>query len=132
MTATLLDGNVLVALAVDDHVHHPVARRWFDASAERFATSPITQGTLVRLLVRNGVTATVALAVLDGLTGHARHDFWPDDRGYDAAALRGVVGHRQVTDGYLAALARAHGGHLATFDRGLAVSHQDVTRLLEP
>jgi len=38
---------------------------------------------------------------------HARHVFWPDDRPYDGVALRGVIGHRQVIDGYLAALSRA-------------------------
>ena len=31
-----------------------------------------------------------------------------------------VVGHRQVTDAYLLALAKTHGGKLATFDRGVA------------
>lgn len=130
MTATLLDGNVLVALAVGDHVHHGVARGWFDGSDEPFATTPITQGTLIRLLVRNGVPAATAMEVLGTLTAHPRHRFWPDDRPYDADALRGVVGHRQVTDGYLAALARANGGVLATLDKGLAVSHADVVRLL--
>lgn len=131
MTATLLDGNVLVALAVDDHVHHAVARAWFDDSVEPFATTPITQGTLLRLLVRSGLPAARALEVLGGFLGHARHRFWPDDRPYDAAALKGVVGHRQVTDGYLADLARRNGGHLATFDKGLAVVHEDVAVLLE-
>jgi toxin-antitoxin system PIN domain toxin len=126
VTVTLLDGNVLVALAVSDHVHHDVVRRWFGATGDPFATTPITQGTLVRLLVRGGMSARAALAVLDGITGHRRHEFWPDDRHYDAGALRGVVGHRQVTDGYLAALVRARGGRLVTLDRGLAVTHADV------
>ena len=27
----------------------------------------------------------------------------------------GVIGHRQVTDAYLVALARRHGGHVATW-----------------
>jgi uncharacterized protein len=37
-----------------------------------------------------------------------------------------VLGHRQVTDAYLAALARHHHGKLATFDKGLAALHSDV------
>ena len=49
---------------------------------------------------------------------------------YDAEALRGVVGHRQVTDAYLAALTRARRGRLATLDKGLAISHADVAYLL--
>jgi uncharacterized protein len=34
--------------------------------------------------------------------------------------------HRQVTDAYLAQLARGHGGRLASFDQGLAGLHHDV------
>jgi uncharacterized protein len=130
--AILLDGNVLVALAVVGHVHHPAAERWFDARSSPFATTPITQGTLLRLLVRNGLAAQPALTVLEGITGDARHVFWPDDRPYDRGALRGVLGHRQVTDAYLAALARAQGGRLASFDQGLAAMHADVVDLLVP
>ena len=36
------------------------------------------------------------------------------------------MGHRQVTDAYLAALARHHGGKLVSFDKGLVALHQDV------
>jgi uncharacterized protein len=130
VSATLLDGNVLVALAVADHVHHDAAIRWFGAGDGPFATSPITQGTLVRFLVRQGLDAADALATLDAICAHGRHVFWPDDRPYDAVALRGVIGHRQVTDGYLAASSRARRGRLATFDKGLAITHADVVVLL--
>jgi hypothetical protein len=127
----LLDGNVLVALAVADHLHHRAAARWFENCSDSFATTPITQGTLLRLLIRNGVSASDALAILDGITHHRRHEFWVADRGYDAVALRGVIGHRQVTDSYLAALARGRGGALATFDEGLAIAHSDVVQLID-
>jgi uncharacterized protein len=130
--AVLLDGNVLVALSIVGHVHHDTAAQWFDGQSRPFATTPITQGTLLRLLVRHGVSAPAALVVLQGITGDSRHVFWPDDRPYDRAALRGVLGHRQVTDSYLAALARAQGGRLASFDRGLAAAHPDVVHLLVP
>ena len=43
------------------------------------------------------------------------------------AAIRG---HRQITDAYLAALARKHGAKLATFDRALASVHGDVALLV--
>ncbi|GLY63497.1 hypothetical protein [Amycolatopsis taiwanensis] len=46
-------------------------------------------------------------------------------------SLNGVLGHRQVTDAYLAQLARAHGGRLATFDPGLATLHTDIADLLQ-
>jgi uncharacterized protein len=76
------------------------------------------------------VSGTLLAATLDVPCGHERHVFWPDDRPYDAVTLRGVIGHRQVTDGYLAALSRARHGRLATFDKGLAVTHADVVVLL--
>lgn len=41
-----------------------------------------------------------------------------------------MIGHRQVTDAYLAQLARENSGRLATFDKALAQLHDDVTELL--
>lgn len=130
MTTTLLDGNVLVALTVDDHVHHAAAESWMATLDGRFATCPITQGTLVRLLVRQGQTAETSKAVVTALTGHASHELWPDDISYSEVTLDSVIGHRQVTDAYLAHLARAHGGRLASFDQGLVKTYADVVDLV--
>jgi uncharacterized protein len=128
----LLDGNVLVALVSHEHVHHAAAQRWFAQSSCPFATCPITQGTLLRLLLRVGeVSPETAVEVLARLAAHARHRFWPDAIGYEAISWRGVQGHRQVTDAYLAALARYHGGKLVSFDRGLVALHADVAIGLE-
>jgi toxin-antitoxin system PIN domain toxin len=124
---TLLDGNVLVALVDEAHVHHGQARSWFSQLQGSFATCPITQGTLLRLLLRvSGQDATQAMAVLTALTRHHRHVFWTDALPYGQIEWRGILGHRQVTDAYLAALARHHGGRLASFDRGLVALHPDV------
>lgn len=129
----LLDGNVLVALVSPSHIHHAAAEQWFAASDEAFATCPITQGTLLRILMNLGqLTAAAALAVLHQLVAHPRHRFWPDALGYADISWRGVVGHRQVTDAYLAALARHFGGRLVSFDRGLGVVHRDVATILSP
>ena len=40
------------------------------------------------------------------------------------------IGHRQVADAYLVALARKHHGHVATLDRGLAALHADAAELI--
>ena len=126
--AVLLDGNLLVALVTPSHVHHKAAERWFAAETQPFATCPITQGTLIRMLMNLGqLDAASAFAVLEQLVKHPQHRFWPDGLSYTDIASRGVMGHRQVTDTYLAALARHHGGRLATFDRGLAALHTDVS-----
>lgn len=128
----LLDGNVLVALVSSGHVHHAAAQRWFASRSTPFATCPITQGTLLRLLIRLGEAAPeTAVQVLAQLVAHPRHRFWPDAIGYPEISWRGVMGHRQVTDAYLAALARHHRGKLASFDRGLVALHTDVAIALD-
>lgn len=127
--AYLLDGNVLVALVVAEHVHHKAARAWF-RGAGRFATCPTVQGTLLRLLVRQGTSSGAARETLTVLTGHARHEQWLDDVTYLEVDLSRVLGHRQVTDAYLAGLARARRGRVATLDHGFAVTASDVAELI--
>ena len=123
----LLDGNVLYALIDESHVHHALARLWFSQMPGRFATCPITQGTLLRLVMRlGGHGVEQALALLGVVTAHAKHQFWPDDLPYAQVRWLGVMGHRQVTDAYLAGLARLHGGKLVSFDMGLVALHPDV------
>jgi len=126
-TVHLLDGNVLYALIDESHVLHEPARKWFLSLPGDFATCPITQGTLVRLVMRlGGHGVEQALALLAVVTAHARHRFWLDLLPYDQVRWHGVMGHRQVTDCYLAALARHHAGKLDSFDRGLVALHPDV------
>lgn len=127
--AHLLDGNVLVALVVPEHVHHSAARSWFRDSGE-FATCPTVQGTLLRLLLRQGTRVADARAALLAVVGHPRHHQWLDDLSYVDVDLAHVLGHRQVTDAYLIQLVRARGGRLATLDRGLAQVASDVADLL--
>jgi len=127
----LLDANVLIALTVADHVHHDAAERWFARTQDRFATCPVTQGALLRAWLRAGATSSDAVAVLAAVTASGRHDFWGDGLSYLDVELRGVVGHRQVTDAYLAGLARARGGRLVTLDRALTALHPDVAVALD-
>lgn len=131
-TVRLLDGNVLVALSYPPHVHHPAARSWFREHRGAFATCPITQGTLVRMLLHFGAVKRMeeAIIMLCGFVEHPLHHFWPDTIDYLQVDWRGVIGHKQVTDAYLASLARSHGGRLATFDQGLAALHPDVVELV--
>ncbi|MCV7378744.1 VapC toxin family PIN domain ribonuclease [Mycobacterium alsense] len=129
MTA-LLDANVLIAAIVTEHVHHESAVEWLSASGAGFATCPITQGSLVRFLVRKGHSAAGARDVVSLIESAAGHEFWPDDISFADVEIGGVVGHRQVTDAYLAHLARSRKAQLATFDSGLAHLHRDVAVLI--
>ena len=126
----LLDANVLIALLVEDHVHHVAAENWFVGMRAKFATCPITQGSLMRLLIREGQPASAAREVLAGATGDPRHEFWSDDIPYTDVPTQGIIGHRQVTDAYLGQLARARGSRLATFDQAMDKLHHDVAELV--
>lgn len=126
----LLDANVLIALLVDDHVHHAAAEKWFADMSGNSATCPVTQGSLMRLLIREGQSAVAARAVISQTAASPRHEFWADDFPYTDVPVHGIVGHRQVTDAYLAQLARGRGSRLATFDQALAKLHGDVADLV--
>ena len=131
MTTYLADGNVLVALTVTDHVHHDIALDWFERTEPTLATCPITEGTLLRFLMRSGgLNGRGALDVLEAIREQPWHEFWPDSLRYEAQHLAGVIGHRQITDAYLVALAVHHDGTVATLDKGLAALHGDRAHLL--
>jgi len=123
VTIHLADANVLIAFAVTDHVHHRDAIRWLESQGGQVATCPITQGTLLRFLLREGLSAADATAALDQIVAQTWHVFWPDEIAYQSSTLAGVIGHRQVTDAYLVHLARHFGGALVTLDRGLVALH---------
>ena len=90
----------------------------------------MTESSLVRLLVRGRHMAAIAKQIINAIADNPRHEFWPDSLSFGEVELAGVVGHRQVTDAYLAQLARTHNGRLATFDRVLAHLHRDVADLV--
>lgn len=128
----LLDGNLLTALAISSHVHHARAVAWFYAQPRRFATCSVTEGTLLRLHMMSALdtSAAAAWATLGQLRQMQGHEFWLDGFSYDEVSHRGLTGHRQVTDAWLAELARQRGERLATLDGGLAAFHPDVADLI--
>jgi uncharacterized protein len=131
----LLDSSVLIALTYPDHTANDRCAEWFvSPTVTRFATCPITEGALVRLTLgrRPDLGIRAALSVLDSIVADPRHEFWTDDLPVAEVNWTGVVGHRQVTDAYLAELARRRGGRLITLDTGLATLHADVAHLVDP
>ncbi|MDQ3537239.1 MAG: type II toxin-antitoxin system VapC family toxin [Actinomycetota bacterium] len=125
---TLLDVNVLVALAWPSHVHHATAHAWFSQHQPLgWATCPTTENGFVRVssnaaVIPHAVPPAAAIELLDQITRVDGHQFWADDvRGVVGAQLDRalVVGHRQVSDAHLLALALSRGGALATLDRAV-------------
>lgn len=126
MTVHLLDVNLLVALTWPDHVLHGPAQRWFGrGAADGWATSSATEAGFLRVSLNRKVVGVdvswaAALDMLRAIRATPGHEWWGGDVDLLAAPgfLRAVVvGHRQVTDVHLVAVAAHHGGRLATLDR---------------
>jgi uncharacterized protein len=133
----LLDVNLLISLAWPNHVHHATARAWFAArDGQPWATSPVTEAGFVRVssnpsAIPTAVTPGEASTLLARMRHVEGHVFLPDDVelvvGGDRALAGRIVGHRQVTDAHLLALARRHGARLATLDRAVtALAGEDA------
>ena len=125
----LLAGNVLVALAIDTHEFHERVRRWFDSQSEPFATCAITEGTLLRIHMER-----LRKIAAPPLHGRCLKRFIPcriifsgtTDSAYREVSSSGLTGLKQVTDAWLAELARRHEAQLATLDTGPVALHSDV------
>lgn len=124
----LLDVNALVALFDPSHVHHGAAHRWLSEHRRQgWATCPLTENGLVRVVSNpkypgHRTTLTDAVERLATFRASGDHEFWPDSLSCcDPGCLdfRHVLGHRQVTDVYLLALAVENRGRLVTFDRSV-------------
>ena len=125
----LLDVNVLIALMDPQHVHHEPSHRWFQAhGAHGWATCPLTQNALLRILGNprypNSPGGPVfVMPLLQELLAHPSHVFWPNVLSWDAAGVfetEALLHHGQITDAYLLALAVHHRGVLVSFDRRLS------------
>ncbi|MCF7674110.1 MAG: VapC toxin family PIN domain ribonuclease [Akkermansiaceae bacterium] len=131
MTTYLLDGNVLVAMAICEHVHRTRCLRWF-RTIEHFATCPVTEGTLLRIHMMMAANRSAAAAwhTLEAYRAHPKHQSWLEGFSYSDIDPTRLTGHRQVTDAWLAELARRKRGKLATLDESLSTLWPDATCLI--
>jgi toxin-antitoxin system PIN domain toxin len=125
----LLDANAVIALVIAEHEHHGRVAAWI-MQVDRVALCPITEGAMVRYLIRVGESPATASQLLSALKQSPRVEFWPDSISYADAALEHVTGHRQVTDAYLASLAASHQSRLATLDGALAAALERTVDLI--
>lgn len=128
MTVHLLDVNVLIALVDPAHLQHDQAHDWFARTGSKaFATCPITENGLLRIISHprypnSPGTPDVAANLLSALRELPDHHFWPDNISLvdpQYVDTRHLSSHSQTTDTYLLALAKAHGGRLASMDSRL-------------
>lgn len=134
MTAFLLDVSTLIALAWPTHRAHERVQSWFSRNAgQGWATCPFTECGFVRIVSNPAfspdfLTLPEAVRLLALNLNHPSHHFWADDLPVSDAVrhFQGrLVGHNQVTDGYLLGLAMHKKGKLATLD-------ESVSALLDP
>jgi len=131
----LPDVNVLYALHDPSYHGHREATEWFDQVSE-FATTPITESALVRLMLnpevgQGRVMPTQAWMALDRLRTRPGAVFWPDGiRGVSSRFRYAVTGHRQVTDIHLLELVRLHEGRLVKLDKRIVAALKPSDRKL--
>lgn len=122
--------NVLIALLDAAHVEHARAGEWMRSEVRHgWASCAITQNGFVRIVSQprypGAVSPAVAIERLAHATRASDHEHWPcEASALDPATLEGGRIHsgRQLTDGYLLALAVARGGRFVTFDRSVPLS----------
>jgi len=127
----LLDVNVWIALLDEGHVHHAVALKFIQQRGLRIATCPLVENGVIRVLNLPGYSALGPVGFervstkLREICSGLNHEFWPDDvslRDDDRIQWSRVLGHNQITDLYLLALAVARRGCLVTLDHRVALS----------
>ena len=127
----LLDVNVWVALLDEAHVFHAQALAFIQRRRLKIATCALVENGVIRVLnlpaySKLGPVGFAAVASkLADICAEIDHEFWAGDVSLRTPGLANwprVLGHQQITDVYLLALAVAHGGCLVTLDHGVALS----------
>jgi len=121
----LLDVNALLALAWPNHqFHRSVVGRLERRPTTHWATCALTQLAFVRLssnptIVEVRRTPSQALGILATLVAERRHRYLePLPALLDVATyFQRLLGHQQVTDAYLLAIAATNDAVLLTLDR---------------
>ena len=113
----LLDVNALIAALWKDHVHHERVDSWIKGRA--IALCPLTELGFLRISSNPkalGASMKESMALLEDFWKVAVPKFLPDDF---SGRYIGAEKTEEVTDSYLAELARRHGMRLATLDGGI-------------
>ncbi len=126
----LLDVNMLIALLDSAHVHHSVAQQWMSSQVQHgWASCPITQNGCIRIMSQpnypGGAFVSAEVAARLGESAVGNHKFWPDDINLIAPGALNwarLLGHRQITDAYLLALAVKHSGRMVSLDRRISAA----------
>ena len=127
----LLDVNVWVALLDEAHVFHGQALAFIEQPALKMATCPLVENGVIRVLNLPGYSKFGAVGFLqvgqklNDICAELDHEFWPDGVSLRTSGVVNwprVMGHNQITDVYLLALAVSNHGCLTTLDHRVSLS----------
>lgn len=127
----LLDVNAWVALLDEAHAFHAAVVTFIEQPNIKISTCPLVENGVLRILNLPSYSKFGAIGFepvrdkLREICTTLDHEFWPDDISLRDARLvhwPRIMGHGQITDVYLLALAVAHRGCLATLDHRVSLS----------
>jgi toxin-antitoxin system PIN domain toxin len=132
----LVDVGVWLAAIWGRHVHHHVARQWFEDETDDLILCRVTQMSLLRLITNpailgeDAVTRSEAWRVVDRIWADNRV-LWAEEPDQLEAVFRAISArddnsHKLWTDDYLAAFAQASGASLVTLDTKLKARYPSV------
>ncbi len=135
---SLLDVNVLLALAWPNHQHHAEVSSWFAKHARAgWATCAFTQLGFIRLssnpaYTPSSVTPAEAAVLLSELILYRSHNFWHSPSAATPNIFVHALGYQQVNDAWLVEVARRNRGRLVTLDTRLSVhaGHAGVVEVI--
>ena len=121
---SLYDVNCLLALLDRHHAARDTVAAWFAANMQHgWASCPLTQNGCVRILSQpsypHPLSVADAIDLLRAAVSSEQHQFIPDDISLLDDTLvddQRLLGHRQLADVYLLALAVSHDARLVTRD----------------
>ena len=126
----LVDVNVVLSLLVNNHVHHPIAWRWWEERADdSVGICLLCRMGILRLLTNNkvmnggAISPEAALQAWDAFSGDPR-TVWIEvpKRSHESYFRRYVTERKPTpnhwTDAWLAALAESMAMGLTSFDAG--------------
>ena len=130
------DVNVWVAVLLEDHIHRPAAKRWWESDQSGvIGFLRLTQMSVLRLLTSaaamNGrpLRMPQAWAAYDRLFADDRVAFFDEPRGTEVRfrhyARDPQPSPKLWADAWLLAFAECAGGSVITFDRALAARARD-------
>jgi uncharacterized protein len=132
----LVDVGVWLAATWGRHVHHRVAKQWFDEQSDDLIVCRVTQMSLLRLISspaimgEDAVTRSEAWRIIDQIWSDNRI-LWAEEPDHLEAVFRALSArddgsHKLWTDDYFAAFAQASGATLATLDTKLKDRYPSV------